>query len=68
MRLIMMRHGESQNNVVHQISDEFGWQHRVDDPKLSPMGMEECEAVGKKMSEIGLKFDVILTSAHLRAL
>ena len=68
MRLILMRHGESQNNVVHKIGDDFGYKHRVPDPNLSEMGKSECEELGRKIAEIGIKLDVILMSAHRRAL
>ena len=49
MRLILMRHGESQNNVVHKISDEFGYKHRVPDPELSDLGKQECEDLGCRL-------------------
>ena len=63
-----MRHGESQNNVVHKISDEFGYKHRVVDPNLSEMGKAECQELGKRLAEIGIQLDIILMSAHRRAL
>ena len=63
-----MRHGESQNNVLHKISHEYGFKHRVPDPELSQMGRKEAVDLGERLAEIGVKLDVILTSAFKRAL
>ena len=68
MRLIIMRHGESQNNVLAKISPEAWRNHRTSEPELSQRGVQECQAVGTRLSEMGIKFDLMLTSAHKRAI
>ena len=67
MRLIIMRHGESQNNVLSKISHEIYSQVRTYEPELSEHGAATCRRVGERLSEIGIKFDLMLTSAHKRA-
>ena len=42
MRLIIMRHGESQNNVLENISVDLWRANRVADPDLSAAGVAEC--------------------------
>lgn len=63
-----MRHGESQNNVLAKISAEAHRNHRTYEPELSQLGAEECRMVGAKLTEMGIRFDMMLTSAHKRAI
>ena len=62
-----MRHGESQNNVLAKISKDLWANGRTYEPELSAQGVEECRMVGARLSEMGIKFDLMLTSAHKRA-
>ena len=68
MRLIIMRHGESQNNVLSKISREAWREHRTSEPELSDLGVEECRQTGARMRELGFEFDLMLTSAQKRAI
>ncbi len=56
--LVLLRHGESQWNLENRFT---GW---VDVP-LSPKGIEEAKAAGKKL--VGMKFDRAFTSVLTRA-
>lgn len=58
--LVLCRHGESEWNKLNLFT---GWK----DPDLSPKGVAEAEAAGKKLKELGLSFDVCFTSALTRA-
>ena len=51
MKLVLIRHGESQWNLENRFT---GWK----DVDLSPKGMEEAKAAGKALKEMGLVFDV----------
>ena len=68
MRLIFIRHGESQNNLLHRISEDLYHKHRSFEPELSEVGIDDCQNAGKAMLKAGITFDVLLTSAHKRAL
>ena len=57
-RLVLIRHGESQWNLENRFT---GW---VDVP-LSPKGIEEAKAAGKKLAEF--KFDRAFSSVLARA-
>ena len=64
-----MRHGESQNNVIAKIfPHDIYIAQRTSDPELSQQGIEDCRMAGTRLSEMGIKFDVMLTSAHKRAI
>ena len=67
MRLIIMRHGESQNNVLSKISHELSRQYRTAEPEISNVAIGECRAVGTKLTEMGLNFDLMLCGAQKRA-
>jgi 2,3-bisphosphoglycerate-dependent phosphoglycerate mutase len=58
--LVLCRHGESEWNKLNLFT---GWK----DPDLSPKGVAEAEAAGKKLKALGLVFDVCFTSALTRA-
>ena len=63
-----MRHGESLNNIMSKISAEAHQRYRTYEPEMSPQGVEWCRRVGTRLSEMGIKFDLMLTSCHKRAL
>jgi len=63
-----MRHGETNNNVLFKISKAAWVDHMTAEPELSAQGVEECKMVGTRMTEMGLNFDLMLTSAHKRAI
>ncbi|WP_208441121.1 2,3-bisphosphoglycerate-dependent phosphoglycerate mutase [Bartonella raoultii] len=58
--LVLIRHGQSEWNLKNLFT---GWK----DPDLTEKGHTEAIAAGKKLKEIGLKFDVAYTSALQRA-
>ena len=58
--LVLVRHGESDWNKKNLFT---GWR----DIDLSPQGVEEAHAAGRKLKAQGLKFDVAFTSALVRA-
>ena len=58
--LILVRHGQSEWNLANRFT---GWQ----DVDLSPKGVEEARAAGRKLRELGVKFDETFTSDLLRA-
>lgn len=49
LRLALVRHGESMNNVHEAASAESYKANRVSDPALSPRGMEQAAALGTLM-------------------
>ena len=61
MKLVLIRHGESQWNLENKFT---GWK----DVDLSPKGVEEAKAGGKALREKGLVFDVAYTSYLKRAI
>ena len=61
MKLVLIRHGESQWNLENRFT---GWK----DVDLSPKGIEEAKAAGKALKEMGLVFDVAYTSYLKRAI
>jgi len=58
--LVLVRHGESDWNKKNLFT---GWR----DVDLSPQGIEEAHAAGRKLKAQGLKFDVAFTSVLIRA-
>ncbi len=58
--LVLVRHGQSEWNLKNLFT---GWK----DPDLSPKGVEEAKAAGKRLKAKGLKFDLCFTSALTRA-
>jgi 2,3-bisphosphoglycerate-dependent phosphoglycerate mutase len=58
--LVLCRHGESEWNKLNLFT---GWK----DPDLSPKGVAEAQAAGRKLKDLGLAFDVCFTSALTRA-
>jgi 2,3-bisphosphoglycerate-dependent phosphoglycerate mutase len=61
MRLVLLRHGESEWNKANLFT---GWY----DCDLSPAGEAEARAAGKLMATEGLAFDVVHTSVLVRAI
>ena len=61
MKLVLIRHGESEWNLENRFT---GWK----DVDLSPKGIEEAKAAGKILKEMNLTFDVAYTSYLKRAI
>jgi 2,3-bisphosphoglycerate-dependent phosphoglycerate mutase len=58
--LVLVRHGQSDWNLKNLFT---GWK----DPDLSPKGVEEAIAAGRRLKAQGLTFDLAFTSALIRA-
>src|SRR5579871_3495952 len=58
--LVLLRHGQSEWNLKNLFT---GWR----DVDLSPLGVEEAKAAGRRLKALGLAFDVTFTSALKRA-
>jgi 2,3-bisphosphoglycerate-dependent phosphoglycerate mutase len=58
--LVLVRHGQSDWNLKNLFT---GWK----DPDLSPKGIEEADAAGRRLKAQGLTFDLAFTSALIRA-
>jgi 2,3-bisphosphoglycerate-dependent phosphoglycerate mutase len=58
--LVLVRHGQSDWNLKNLFT---GWK----DPDLTPHGIGEAKAAGRKLKAQGLQFDRAFTSALLRA-
>ena len=58
--LVLVRHGQSDWNLKNLFT---GWK----DPDLTPQGIEEARAAGKRLKALGLTFDTAYTSALTRA-
>lgn len=60
MNLILIRHGQSEWNALNQFT---GWK----DPDLTAKGIEEAHNAGKIIKNLEINFDLIFTSALVRA-
>lgn len=60
MKITLLRHGES--------IDRNNWNGTDYDRCLTENGREEIKNIGKRISELGWNFDLILTSPYVRAL
>ncbi len=58
--LVLVRHGQSEWNLKNLFT---GWK----DPDLTEKGVSEAHAAGKKLNEMGMKFDIAYTSELQRA-
>lgn len=58
--LVLVRHGQSDWNLKNLFT---GWK----DPDLTEKGVSEAITAGKKLNEMGMKFDVAFTSELTRA-
>ena len=58
--LVLLRHGQSEWNLKNLFT---GWR----DVDLSPAGVEEAKAAGRRMKAHGIAFDLVFTSALIRA-
>ena len=43
MKVIIMRHGESVNNVLAKVDEQIYHENRVAEPELSAQGVEDCK-------------------------
>ena len=60
MNLILIRHGQSEWNALNQFT---GWK----DPDLTAKGIEEAHNAGKIIKNLKINFDLVFTSALIRA-
>ena len=60
MNLILIRHGQSEWNALNQFT---GWK----DPDLTAKGIEEAHNAGKIIRNLKINFDLVFTSALIRA-
>ena len=60
MNLILIRHGQSEWNALNQFT---GWK----DPDLTAKGIEEAHNAGKIIKDLKINFDLVFTSALVRA-
>ena len=60
MNLILIRHGQSEWNALNQFT---GWK----DPDLTATGIQEAYNAGKIISSLEINFDLVFTSALIRA-
>lgn len=58
--LVLVRHGQSEWNLKNLFT---GWR----DPDLTEKGVSEAHAAGKRLNELGFKFDLAYTSELQRA-
>ena len=58
--LVLLRHGQSEWNLKNLFT---GWK----DPDLTEHGVEEAKDAGRKLKAQGLAFDLVFTSALIRA-
>ena len=60
MNLILIRHGQSEWNALNQFT---GWK----DPDLTAKGVEEAHNAGRIINNLKINFDLVFTSALIRA-
>ena len=60
MNLILIRHGQSEWNALNQFT---GWK----DPDLTAKGIEEAHNAGRIINNLKINFDLVFTSALIRA-
>ena len=60
MNLILIRHGQSEWNALNQFT---GWR----DPYLTAKGIEEAHNAGRIINNLKINFDLVFTSALIRA-
>ena len=60
MNLILIRHGQSEWNALNQFT---GWEN----PGLTKKGVDEATKAGLTIKSLGIKFDLIFSSALVRA-
>ena len=60
MNLILIRHGQSKWNALNQFT---GWK----DPDLTAKGIEEAHNAGNIINNLKINFDLVFTSALIRA-
>ena len=60
MNLILIRHGQSEWNALNQFT---GWK----DPDLTATGIQEAQNAAKIINNLKINFDLVFTSALIRA-
>ena len=71
MKVIFMRHGESQNNALKSNSPEtieLFEKQRQHDPTLSEKGYKESHQAGRLLKQHNYKIDAFFTSGFKRAI
>lgn len=57
MRIIFIRHGQSMNNQLTEISYETYTEKRTEDPNLTTKGEKEAESLGRFLGESKIRID-----------
>lgn len=52
LRVTLVRHGESENNVLHEVSYDHYAENRFADPPLTKLGIDQCEALKSYFSSL----------------
>lgn len=68
MRFISIRHGETQNNVLQNQSQELYLKNRSEDTDLAPDGPEKCKKIGQFLKNNNIRIDKFYCSLQKRAL
>ena len=75
LRIHFIRHGQSHNNVLNQVSHAHFLSHRICDPPLTRLGIAQAMAAAEYVKTERFvsslksgKISKLLTSAHIRAL
>ena len=72
LRIILVRHGESQNNIYHEISLQSFEENRVPDPSMTERGKQQALHVAKYIQSgenaVLINIDDIFVSPMLRTL
>ena len=50
LRVLLIRHGESQNNILHEVSIEHYYKHRSGDPALTELGEAQALATAEYLT------------------
>lgn len=66
MKLLIIRHGQSANNKLQEMSG--GDAHRSPDPGLTELGWEQARALGSWMKQTGTRPDRVFTSMMRRTI
>jgi broad specificity phosphatase PhoE len=68
MDVLLIRHGESANNVLWAGDRAAFYAARSDDPPLTPLGVRQAQAVADHLAATGERIDRLIASPMLRAI
>ena len=68
MKFITIRHGETENNVLQNQSQELYLKNRSKDPELAPDGPEKCKKIGEFLKNHNIRIDKFYSSLQKRGL